>query len=91
MFKSPGQIADPRVARITFTGETGTGPIIATAAAQNLTPVSLELGGKNANIVFADVRLDNAIDWSIQRPAVHLPVGNGPAACRLGVLPPVRS
>ena len=57
---------DPRVDRITFTGETGTGRIIASAAAQNLTPVSLELGGKNANIVFADARLDNAIDWSIQ-------------------------
>ena len=58
--------SDPRVDRITFTGETGTGRIIATAAARNLTPVSLELGGKNANIVFADARLDNAVDWSIQ-------------------------
>jgi len=58
--------SDARVDRITFTGETGTGRIIARAAAQNLTPVSLELGGKNANIVFADARLDNAVDWSIQ-------------------------
>lgn len=57
---------DPRVDRITFTGETGTGRIIAAAAAKNLTPVSLELGGKNANIVFADAELDNAVDWSIQ-------------------------
>lgn len=57
---------DPRVDRITFTGESGTGRIIAAAAAKNLTPVSLELGGKNANIVFADADLDNAVDWSIQ-------------------------
>lgn len=57
---------DPRVDRITFTGETGTGKIISRAAAQNLTPVSLELGGKNCNIVFADAELDNAVDWSIQ-------------------------
>jgi aminomuconate-semialdehyde/2-hydroxymuconate-6-semialdehyde dehydrogenase len=58
--------SDPRVDRITFTGESGTGKIIAAAAAQNLTPVSLELGGKNANLVFADADLDNAVAWSIQ-------------------------
>ena len=57
---------DPRVDRITFTGESGTGRVIARAAAANLTPVSLEMGGKNANIVFADADLDNAVDWSIQ-------------------------
>ena len=57
---------DPRVDRITFTGESGTGRIIGRAAAANLTPVSLEMGGKNANIVFADADLDNAVDWSIQ-------------------------
>ncbi|MEA2377039.1 MAG: aminomuconate-semialdehyde/2-hydroxymuconate-6-semialdehyde dehydrogenase, partial [Thermoleophilaceae bacterium] len=45
---------DPRVDRITFTGESGTGRAIARAAAANLTPVSLELGGKGANLVFAD-------------------------------------
>ncbi|GGL40053.1 aldehyde dehydrogenase [Phycicoccus endophyticus] len=57
---------DPRVDRITFTGESGTGRIIGRAAMANLTPVSLEMGGKNANIVFADADLDNAVDWSIQ-------------------------
>ncbi|MFF4561942.1 aldehyde dehydrogenase [Streptomyces sp. NPDC001435] len=57
---------DPRVDRITFTGESGTGRAIARAAAANLTPVSLELGGKGANIVFADADLDNAVNWSIQ-------------------------
>jgi aminomuconate-semialdehyde/2-hydroxymuconate-6-semialdehyde dehydrogenase len=57
---------DPRVDRITFTGETGTGKIISRAASTNLTPVSLELGGKNCNIVFGDAELDNAVHWSIQ-------------------------
>lgn len=57
---------DPRVDRITFTGESGTGRAISRAAAANLTPVSLELGGKGANIVFADADLDNAVHWSIQ-------------------------
>jgi aminomuconate-semialdehyde/2-hydroxymuconate-6-semialdehyde dehydrogenase len=58
--------SNPDVDRITFTGETGTGRIIARAASANLIPVSLELGGKGANIVFADAELDNAIDWSIK-------------------------
>jgi aminomuconate-semialdehyde/2-hydroxymuconate-6-semialdehyde dehydrogenase len=57
---------DPRVDRITFTGESGTGRIITGAAAKNLTPVSLELGGKGANLVFADADLDDAVDWSIK-------------------------
>jgi aminomuconate-semialdehyde/2-hydroxymuconate-6-semialdehyde dehydrogenase len=57
---------DPRVDRITFTGESGTGRIITSAAAANLTPVSMELGGKGANLVFADADLDSAVQWSIQ-------------------------
>ena len=57
---------DPRVDRITFTGESGTGKIISKAAADNLTPVSLEMGGKNCNIVFTDADLASAVDWSIQ-------------------------
>ncbi|MGK2882680.1 MAG: aldehyde dehydrogenase [Mycobacterium sp.] len=57
---------NPHVDRITFTGESGTGRIIGAAAAANLTPISLELGGKGANIVFDDADLDNAVDWSIQ-------------------------
>ncbi len=57
---------DPRVDRITFTGESATGRAIAAAAAANLTPVSFELGGKGANLVFADADLDTAVDWSIK-------------------------
>ena len=59
----------PRTAgvdRITFTGESGTGRVITGAAARNLTPVSLELGGKGANLVFDDADLDNAVEWSVK-------------------------
>ncbi len=56
----------PAVDRITFTGESATGRVIARAAAANLVPVSLELGGKGANIVFDDAALDNAVDWSVK-------------------------
>ena len=56
----------PAVDRITFTGESATGRVIARAASANLVPVSLELGGKGANIVFDDAALDNAVDWSIR-------------------------
>ncbi len=57
---------NPDVDRITFTGESGTGRIIAKAAATNLIPISLELGGKGANIVFSDADIDNAVSWSVQ-------------------------
>ncbi len=52
--------------RITFTGESGTGKIIGGVAARNLVPVSLELGGKGANIVFDDAEIDNAVHWAVQ-------------------------
>jgi aldehyde dehydrogenase len=44
-----------RIAKIAFTGSTTTGRLIAQAAANNLIPVTLELGGKSPNIFFADV------------------------------------
>jgi aldehyde dehydrogenase (NAD+) len=51
------------VDKIAFTGETGTGKIVMTAAAQsNLKRVSLELGGKSPNIVFADADMDAAVE-----------------------------
>lgn len=58
--------SNPDVDRITFTGESGTGKIISAAASRNLVPVSLELGGKGANIVFDDADLDNAVSWAVQ-------------------------
>lgn len=55
-----------RVDRVTFTGDSTTGKVIAAAAGSHLAGVSLELGGKGANIVFDDADLDNAVDWSIR-------------------------
>jgi len=57
---------NPDVDRITFTGESTTGKIISAAASKHLIPVSLELGGKGANIVFDDADIDNAVNWAIQ-------------------------
>jgi aminomuconate-semialdehyde/2-hydroxymuconate-6-semialdehyde dehydrogenase len=51
----------PDVDGITFTGETRTGEAIMAAAAKGVRPVSFELGGKNAAVVFADADLDKAI------------------------------
>ncbi len=47
--------SNKRIAKIAFTGETTTGRLIMQYAAQNLIPVTLELGGKSPNIFFADV------------------------------------
>ena len=46
--------ASDRVDKIAFTGGTATGRKIMIAAAGNLKKISLELGGKNPNVVFAD-------------------------------------
>ena len=57
-----------RIAKIAFTGSTTTGRVIAQAAANNLIPATLELGGKSPNIFFADIMdkddafLDKAIE-----------------------------
>src|SRR5882672_9044424 len=56
----------PGVDGITFTGETTTGSAIMTAAANHVRPVSLELGGKNAAVVFADCNLDKAIEGTMR-------------------------
>ncbi|NMG16292.1 aldehyde dehydrogenase [Aromatoleum bremense] len=44
-----------RIAKIAFTGSTATGRVIAQAAATNLIPATLELGGKSPNIFFSDI------------------------------------
>ena len=53
-------VADPRIARVSFTGSVPTARLIAQAAAANLTPCSLELGGKSPFIVLEDADLDAA-------------------------------
>ena len=61
-------VRDPRVAKISFTGSTEVGMTVMQTAATNITRVSLELGGKSANVVFDDADLDAAIVpslWSV--------------------------
>ena len=53
--------AHPDVDKVAFTGSTEVGKLIVHAAADNLKKVSLELGGKSPNVVFADGDLDSAI------------------------------
>jgi acyl-CoA reductase-like NAD-dependent aldehyde dehydrogenase len=57
--------AHPGVDKIAFTGETSTGRRIAETAAKTLKRVSLELGGKSPNIVFADADLEAAVIGSL--------------------------
>jgi acyl-CoA reductase-like NAD-dependent aldehyde dehydrogenase len=57
--------AHPGIDKIAFTGSTEVGKIIAKTAADNLTKVSLELGGKAPNIVFADADLDQAVNGAM--------------------------
>ncbi|MGC4763208.1 2-hydroxymuconic semialdehyde dehydrogenase [Micromonospora sp. DT46] len=56
----------PDVDAITFTGESSTGSAIMRAAADGVRPVSFELGGKNAGLVFADADLDAAVAGSVR-------------------------
>jgi acyl-CoA reductase-like NAD-dependent aldehyde dehydrogenase len=55
-------VGDPRVAKISFTGDSTTGSHLLRTLSPNITRVSLELGGKSAAIVFADADLDAAIE-----------------------------
>ena len=56
----------PDVPLISFTGGTVTGAKVAAAAAPMFKKLSLELGGKNPNVIFADADLDDAIATSIR-------------------------
>jgi len=57
--------AHPGIDKVAFTGSTEVGKLIAKAAAENLTKVSLELGGKAPNIVFADADMDQAVSGAM--------------------------
>src|SRR5881392_2161114 len=58
--------AHPKINTISFTGGTATGRKVAEACAPLFKKVSLELGGKNPNIIFADADLDAAIPGSVR-------------------------
>ncbi|MBL8659211.1 MAG: aldehyde dehydrogenase [Rhodospirillales bacterium] len=51
--------SNKRIAKVAFTGETTTGRLIMQYAAENIIPVTLELGGKSPNIFFADVMAED--------------------------------
>ncbi len=57
--------AHPGVAHLSFTGSVAVGRLIQIAAARNTIPVTLELGGKSPQIVFADADLDAALPFLV--------------------------
>ncbi|WP_199457862.1 MULTISPECIES: 2-hydroxymuconic semialdehyde dehydrogenase [unclassified Marinobacter] len=61
----------PLVDAITFTGETRTGEIIMKAAAVGLRNVSMECGGKNPGLVFADCDLEKAVEGTMRSAFVN--------------------
>jgi acyl-CoA reductase-like NAD-dependent aldehyde dehydrogenase len=69
-------LVEARLDKIMFTGSVATGKLVAAAAAQNLTPVVLELGGKDPMIVLDDANLENAA-----RGAVWGAFANSGQAC----------
>ena len=54
-------VSHPGIDKISFTGSPRTGQFIMRAAAENITRIGLELGGKSPSIVFADANLDQAV------------------------------
>ena len=60
-------VSHPDVRRISFTGSVPTAKRISESAAANLTPLSLELGGKSPLLVFADADLDLAVDLAVEQ------------------------
>ena len=57
--------AHPGIDHLSFTGSVATGARVQTAAAQNAVPVTLELGGKSPQVVFADADLDAALPFLV--------------------------
>ncbi len=57
--------AHPGINHISFTGSVSTGALVQGAAARNVVPVTLELGGKSPQVVFADADLDAAMPFLV--------------------------
>jgi len=53
--------AHPSIDHLAFTGSAEVGTLVAKAAAEHITPVTLELGGKSPNLVFADADIQTAV------------------------------
>jgi acyl-CoA reductase-like NAD-dependent aldehyde dehydrogenase len=58
-------VADTRIDKIAFTGSTAAGRKIAAAAGENLQHITVELGGKSANVIFADSDIEAAVRTAI--------------------------
>jgi betaine-aldehyde dehydrogenase len=58
-------VTDPRVDKIAFTGGIDTGRLVIRGAAETVKRMSIELGGKNPNVVFADADFDAAVDGAL--------------------------
>jgi betaine-aldehyde dehydrogenase len=58
-------VADARVDKIAFTGSAEVGKVIVRGCADGMKRMSMELGGKNPNIVFADADFDQAVDGAL--------------------------
>src|SRR5881296_768867 len=58
-------VTHPLISKVSFTGSTEVGSQIMRLCANNITRVSLELGGKAANVVFADADLERCIEASV--------------------------
>lgn len=54
------------VGKVSFTGAPTTGQAVIRTASENLTPTLLELGGKNALVIFDDADLDSALRWAVE-------------------------
>ncbi|MCI8342663.1 MAG: aldehyde dehydrogenase family protein [Firmicutes bacterium] len=57
--------SSPHVDMVSFTGSTQSGQDIYRLAAKNIKKISLELGGKSPNIIFADADIDGAVEWAM--------------------------
>lgn len=62
----PPLVQHPKVKAVSFTGSTATGRNIAQLAAPHFKKVSLEMGGKNANLIFADADFEKAVQMTVR-------------------------
>lgn len=58
-------IGHPGIKKISFTGSTAAGSVVGAAGGGNIVPVTLELGGKSASVVFEDANLDRALQYAV--------------------------
>ncbi|MFV8760774.1 aldehyde dehydrogenase family protein [Yersinia enterocolitica] len=63
--------SNKKVRKLSFTGSTAVGKIVAKAAAERLIPITLELGGKSPNIVFSDIDDIDAVVDNVTFAAIH--------------------